>query len=389
MFGPKRILCLFDRALDHWPASCFDPFNLHPLANGDSVEIAAVVLHGTDTGNTAREGQVSIQRLDLPDVENRGLIAGLAGRMQARRVLAQTVAEYQPDCVVASGLHARLHGLTAAARLGVSQRVAVIDDMGFATSVLTLGALKLANQQATRFVATSYAGARRLVHQEAVERTRIEIIPNGVDALELERRTPESIAEAKHVMGFSTAQPLILMAAPFERKSDHRTFLEAAGFLRTVQPDARFVVLGTGDRSATDEWNRTLNECGVRERIIDDANRSHLMQWLAAADIGVLTGYGESCPPMLLTYMAAGLPLIAANAGGNPEIVRHGETGYLATIREPDQWAMYMTVLVLSQELSDRFALAARQRALIEYSGDRARRRWADLLHSVGVVALR
>jgi len=243
--------------------------------------------------------------------------------------------------------------------------------------------LKRVNSLTSRFVVTSYAAARRLVHQENVDRARIEIIPNGIDASRFPTRTPESIGDAKHAMGLSVEQPVIMMSADFDRFNDHRTFLEAAEHLASIQRDTRFVVLGRGSNSARAEWHSELKKAGLHGRFIEVTDPNLLQHWLAAADVGVLTGFGESCSRTLLIYMAAGLPIVTANAAGNPELLRHGESGYLAMLKESDQWAMFMTLLLLSPELAERLSSAARHRAIYEFSADRARKRWADFLHSV------
>ena len=46
-------------------------------------------------------------------------------------------------------------------------------------------------------------------------------------------------------------------------------------------------------------------------------------------DIGVLTSESEGLSNSIMEYMACGLPVVCTDVGGNPELVRHGENGYL------------------------------------------------------------
>jgi glycosyltransferase involved in cell wall biosynthesis len=55
--------------------------------------------------------------------------------------------------------------------------------------------------------------------------------------------------------------------------------------------------------------------------------------------IGCLSSESEGFSNAILEYMAAGLPVVATDVGGNGEAVRHGETGLLARDRTPESFA--------------------------------------------------
>jgi glycosyltransferase involved in cell wall biosynthesis len=63
----------------------------------------------------------------------------------------------------------------------------------------------------------------------------------------------------------------------------------------------------------------------------------------------------------LIEAMLLGTPLIAAESGGNPEIIRHGETGYL--VRPDDPNAFAERAVALLRDAGARAAIAARARA--------------------------
>ena len=80
----------------------------------------------------------------------------------------------------------------------------------------------------------------------------------------------------------------------------------------------------------------------------------------------------------LLQYMACGLPVIASPVGVNSEIVRHGETGFLA--RTPSEWAQYLEKLIREPALRATMGAAGRRIVEQEYSYDVWGPRFADVI---------
>jgi glycosyltransferase involved in cell wall biosynthesis len=92
---------------------------------------------------------------------------------------------------------------------------------------------------------------------------------------------------------------------------------------------------------------------------------------LAAADIGISWVPDDDwsrgkCGLKVLQYMAAGLPVVANPVGVHAEMVRHGETGFLA--ETPAQWVEAVSCLVHDPHLRRRMGRAGRQRVEAAYS---------------------
>ena len=59
------------------------------------------------------------------------------------------------------------------------------------------------------------------------------------------------------------------------------------------------------------------------------------MDWLSRMSIGCLTSISEGFSNAIMEYMAAGMPVVAIDVGGNRDAVVDGETGYLVTRARP------------------------------------------------------
>ena len=83
---------------------------------------------------------------------------------------------------------------------------------------------------------------------------------------------------------------------------------------------------------------------------------------LSAADLFLLPSEKESFGLGALEAMACGVPVIASSAGGIPEVVVHGETGYLAAVGDVEAMSAYAVNLLKDEEKLQQLRTAARRR---------------------------
>jgi glycosyltransferase involved in cell wall biosynthesis len=107
---------------------------------------------------------------------------------------------------------------------------------------------------------------------------------------------------------------------------------------------------------------------------------------LARADIGLSWVPNDpwsrgKCGLKVLQYMASGLPVIANPVGVQAEMVRHGETGYLA--RTPDEWSAAIGRLMHDPSLRRRMGEAGRRRVENEFSVTACAPQWLKALDSL------
>jgi glycosyltransferase involved in cell wall biosynthesis len=87
--------------------------------------------------------------------------------------------------------------------------------------------------------------------------------------------------------------------------------------------------------------------------------------------------------------MACGLPAVASDVGGVPEIVVPGETGSLATPGDEEEMAERAIALLRAPETMGRFGRAARERARTQFSLDEQAKRTSALLRRLAREATR
>ena len=125
-------------------------------------------------------------------------------------------------------------------------------------------------------------------------------------------------------------------------------------------PRARLALVGDGPhRAALEE-----QFAGTATTFAGRLDGSELAAAYASADCFVFPSTSETLGLVLLEAMASGTPVVAARAGGIPDLVRHGEDGFLLDADDADGWAWRIQRLLADSGLRDRIARRARSAAL-------------------------
>ena len=110
---------------------------------------------------------------------------------------------------------------------------------------------------------------------------------------------------------------------------------------------------------------------GVGDRVTFTGVRADVPDVLAAATMSVLPSHSEGLSNAILESMAAGLPVIAADVGGNAEAVEDGVTGLLVPPRDPAALAAAMERMLETPALTARLGRAARHRVIERFGLER------------------
>jgi glycosyltransferase involved in cell wall biosynthesis len=204
-------------------------------------------------------------------------------------------------------------------------------------------------------IITSGEAIRRLVLEAGVSPGRVVAIPAGVDLDQFRGgRTGERIRAE-----FGLGRPVIGSIAMFRGSKGHDLLLEAFASLRAEFAGARLLLAGDGIRRA---WVETL----ARDRGLDGwvtfaGFRDDVPDLLSAMDCFVLASTRtEGVPQSLLQALAAGVPVVAANVGGIPEVVEDGATGLLVPPGDAGALAQAIRAVLTDPESASRRAEAGR-----------------------------
>ena len=134
--------------------------------------------------------------------------------------------------------------------------------------------------------------------------------------------------------------------------------LMAMARLHTLGGGPRLAVVGEGRSGAG--LRGALNRLGLEGQVSFLGLRHDIPRLMRAMDVLALPSLQEGSPNVILEGMAAGVVVLATDVGGIPELIRHGETGWLVPPGDPDAMATGIRFLLDNPQLAASMAASAR-----------------------------
>jgi glycosyltransferase involved in cell wall biosynthesis len=256
-----------------------------------------------------------------------------------------------------------------AARIAGCITIASVRDTGVFTSQIKLKTLshRTACRLADRVIANSSAVRNWLVSL-GMDQNHIDVIPNGIAVNE--RLTRARDFSIRHELGIDPKVPLIAVISRLNPGKGIEYLLKAAVIVREQFPEVRFLIVGGSyfEPAYKPSLELLARELNVANTVLFTGERNDIQQLLQEVNISVLPSLSEGLSNSLLESMAAGLPVIATNVGGNPEIVQDGKTGFLVPARDEKALSDAIVRVLKAPELGERFGQAGYERVSKHFS---------------------
>ncbi len=198
-------------------------------------------------------------------------------------------------------------------------------------------------------ISNSHAGL--LAHKAPLRKSKViyngfneDRIPNDYDEV--------SLRESLNLAGYK----VVAMVGRMQRGKDFDTFLNAIKLVNKDIQDVKFLLIGQGEK--LEEYKTRVREENI-DNVIFTGFRNDVENIMMITDIIVQctnASHNEGVSNVIMEALAMGVPVIATNAGGTPEIVEHGINGYL--IDASDSVALAGNIKSLICDLSLRNKLS-------------------------------
>jgi len=271
------------------------------------------------------------------------------------RHLRAVIAAQQVDLVHANGSRAMIFAGPAARLAGkpVVWHVRVADSDGWLDRALY--------RMASCIVVNSDAVSRRFAWAGG---RKVRRIHNGIDT---ERFKP--ISEPKGLrgsLGIAATDRVVVSVGRFVAYKGYEDLLAAAALLHRTDRSIHWLLVGDGE--LRQDLTARRADLGVEGVVHFTGWVDDIRALLSLADVFVLPSLGEHFGRVVVEAMAMGKPVVATDAGGIPEIVSHGETGWLTPPSDAAAMARAVQSFLTLPERARQYGEAGRRRAVQWFS---------------------
>jgi glycosyltransferase involved in cell wall biosynthesis len=190
---------------------------------------------------------------------------------------------------------------------------------------------------------------------------RWSVVHNGVDLERFRPPGPDDAAALPADLGIPSGVPVAALVGHMRIGKGQDVAVRAWPEVLAAEPDARLLLVGNGPLE--DDLRRLARELGVEARVVFAGARDDVQEILPRVSLVVLPTRMEALPTALIEAAASGIPSVATDVGGVPEVVVDGETGWLVEGPTPQGFAAALRTALGDPAERRRRGAAARARA--------------------------
>ena len=233
---------------------------------------------------------------------------------------------------------------------------------------------------ADRIVAVSQASADSFQKNRAVEGGYpIEVIYNGLN--QSANQDSQGSSQIRQELHLPVSCPVVLMASTFEPRKGHSVLLKA--FARVVQslPAVHLIICGRGTLEEMGKIRMEVETLHLQKSVHLVGYRTDVRNLLKQSNVLVVPSQAdESCSMISIEALSSGIPIIATNIGGMPEVVTHGEVGFCSDPKDADRMAEYLIKVLSDSVLATELGQRGYARFQERFMAERMASRYAGLM---------
>ena len=223
-------------------------------------------------------------------------------------------------------------------------------------------------QQATTVVAQSHNTIQN-VHRYYIKDLPVELIPLGIDR-------PQRVKGCRKKYNIDDDDIVLITVGRLVARKGLQQLIDI--FSKLENETMRLVIIGSGPE---EHVLRTIaNECNISHRVIfpGQVNERVKLELLDIADIYVSTSQHEGFGLVFLEGMAAGLPVVCYDHGGQTDFLEDGATGFVIRLNDTEEFRAGLSRLIEDSHMRDRMS-AECLRKVEEYYIENCAQKYEDL----------
>lgn len=198
------------------------------------------------------------------------------------------------------------------------------------------------------------------LQEEGVAPGRLGLIYNGIAHASFANAGKRGDIRTR--VGLSPDALVMVIVANLIPYKGHRDLIDALALAApNLPPRWRLLVVGRDDGIGA-ELRQQAQRLGLQDHVLFLGARNDVPALLATSDLGILCSHEEGFSNAILEGMAAALPMVVTDVGGNAEAVIDGETGLVVPARDPQRLAAAIAGLAGDPALRAQFGKAGKER---------------------------
>lgn len=253
------------------------------------------------------------------------------------------------DIIHAHDSHAHTFAVLSASLFGNKTPMVVSRRVDFPVGNSALSAAKYNHLNVKRIICVSKA-IKAMTAEGIKNPERLSVVYSGIDLRKFESVTGADFL--KKEFNVPDGHLIIGNVAALAPHKDYRTFVATAKILLEQGLKARFFAIGEGP--SRHEIEAFVKSEGMEGHVVLTGFLDNIPQVLKELDLFLISSETEGLGTSVLDALASGVPVVATKAGGIPEIIRHGENGLLADVKDPQGLAGQVCQLIQDKGLKER-----------------------------------
>jgi L-malate glycosyltransferase len=279
--------------------------------------------------------------------------------------LSRVLKQFKADVIHAHDPHAVAMASVALSMTSVAPKPVLIASRRVEFHVGHSSFSRWKYSQVDCFIANCGAIRDRLV-QDGVPREKTTIVNEGVDVDRIARLPAANVHAELHL---PTHAPVVGNVAALVPHKGHLHLIDTAAIVVRTVPDVRFVIIGDGE--LREPLAKQIKAKHLERHVFLAGFRTDAVELTKGCDLFAMSSVSEGMCTALVDAMAASKAAVATTAGGIPEVMVDGQTGFLVPPRDHQMMAERIVTLLKEPALRLEMGRAALQRARDRFSVDR------------------
>ncbi len=219
------------------------------------------------------------------------------------------------------------------------------------------------------YIVNSELGLDKVLNLIGLPKNKLALVHNGIEIDVFGDETADIRTQVRNEFGFDESHLVVGIVAQLRPAKRHDLLIRAAAQLIKQVPELRLLIVGQGEMEIPSK--ELAKKEGIHQKTIFTGYRSDARRLLLGMDIFALPSVVEGEPVSVMEAMDAGLPIVAAETGGIPEIVQDGISGFICPQNDLESFQDALQQLLVDPSLRSELGQNAQQRVREKFSAER------------------